>query len=236
MIARRTLIKLLRPVAQTRSFGHAFSARQNKPMSFALSGLLGVGILGCTILQDDSSVASNDTLNAHLKTASLAKVNIPSKIAALAKDPKFVNMGEELFDTVPISDVEKNYVHSLHRKGKIEAFQVFGDVDRTKTTTLIHFGEELCGHKGIVHGGCIATVFDELFGWTMYWTSDKVGFTANLSVNYRKPLLAETSGIVHVEIDKLEGRKLYLKARLEDNDGVHYADATALFILPRDTA
>ncbi|KAH9091531.1 hypothetical protein Ae201684P_011076 [Aphanomyces euteiches] len=219
MIARRTLSKLLRPVAQTRSFGHAFTARQNKPMSFALSGLLGVGILGCTILQDDSSLASNDTLNAHLKTASTQNSST-----------------WEFFDTVPISDVEKNYVHSLHREGKIEAFQVYGDVDRTKTTTLIHFGEELCGHKGIVHGGCIATVFDELFGWTMYWTSDKVGFTANLSVNYRKPLLAKTSGIVHVEIDKLEGRKLYLKARLEDNDGVHYADATALFILPRDKA
>ena len=36
--------------------------------------------------------------------------------------------------------------------------------DESETVGIVHFGRGLCGHDGIVHGGLIATVFDESLG------------------------------------------------------------------------
>lgn len=36
--------------------------------------------------------------------------------------------------------------------------------DESETVGILHFGRGLCGHDGIVHGGLIATVFDESLG------------------------------------------------------------------------
>ncbi|ETV87650.1 hypothetical protein H257_01150 [Aphanomyces astaci] len=182
----------------------------------------------CAPTQKD---AQNDSAQA-LERLSIA--DLPSKVVHLAQDASVTNLRDLLFRTVPAEQLEGHYIHSLNIAGKFQGFEVYGHPNKSGTTSVIHFGDKLCGHPGIVHGGCISTVFDELFGWTMMWTSGKLGFTANLSVNFRKPLPAEIFGIVFTDFDKLEGRKLFMKARLEDNEGTLYADATALFILPKE--
>lgn len=61
------------------------------------------------------------------------------------------------------------------------------------------------------------------------------GFTANLNVNYRKPILSNQWVIVYGELEKLEGRKAWGKARIEtvDEEPVLLTEATALYISPR---
>ncbi|KAH9124223.1 hypothetical protein LEN26_001104 [Aphanomyces euteiches] len=167
----------------------------------------------------------------------LALEDMPSKVKPIAQDVWADSLYRDLlFRTVSSDQIDGHYIHSLNIEGKYQAFEVYGHPDKKATTSLVHFGTKLCGHPGVVHGGCISTVFDEIFGWTMMWMTGKLGFTANLSVNYRKPLPATTFGIVYTEFDKQEGRKLFMKARLEDNEGNLYSDATALFILPREQA
>ncbi|CAK4834500.1 unnamed protein product, partial [Aphanomyces euteiches] len=100
-----------------------------------------------------------------------------------------------------------DYIHSLHAPGKYEAFDVYGRSDKSSTVSGVYFGKKLCGHECIVHGGCISTVLDELFGWTMFWMTDKVGFTANLTVHFRKPLPVDTFGIIYTELEKQDRRK-----------------------------
>lgn len=39
--------------------------------------------------------------------------------------------------------------------------------DEKESWILIHLGERLCGHEGIIHGGMIATVFDEWLASTV---------------------------------------------------------------------
>lgn len=38
---------------------------------------------------------------------------------------------------------------------------VFANHDETEATVIVHLGRSLCGHDGIVHGGLLATMFDE---------------------------------------------------------------------------
>ncbi|ETW10140.1 hypothetical protein H310_00510 [Aphanomyces invadans] len=204
------------------------------------AGVILAGVAGCYYFGSTQRGATCPTTSGTKSKAPkplerLGAADLPSKVAHLAQDSDVTNLRDLLFRTVPAEQLEGHYIHSLNIAGKYQGFEVYGNSDKTGTTSVIHFGDKLCGHPGIVHGGCISTVFDELFGWTMMWTSGKLGFTANLNVNFRKPLPADIFGIVFTDFDRVDGRKLYMKAKLEDNDGTLYADATALFILPKES-
>eukprot|EP00551_Chaetoceros_affinis_P005639 CAMPEP_0203677068 /NCGR_PEP_ID=MMETSP0090-20130426/27003_1 /ASSEMBLY_ACC=CAM_ASM_001088 /TAXON_ID=426623 /ORGANISM="Chaetoceros affinis, Strain CCMP159" /LENGTH=347 /DNA_ID=CAMNT_0050543857 /DNA_START=44 /DNA_END=1088 /DNA_ORIENTATION=+ len=119
----------------------------------------------------------------------------------------------------------------------------------------IRFGKYLNGHDGIVHGGIISLLLDDAFGWgyeameRFTNTSNEndnnssssnssppqnvvaMAVTANLNVDYRNPLPAESDVVVRIYHDRSEGRKVYLSARMESYDGsVLYSEATALYI------
>jgi len=88
--------------------------------------------------------------------------------------------------------------------------------DESESLIITHVGRKLCGHEGIVHGGLLAALLDEGMGRTVSYDCDyscsgeaddtsghfvcvqainnlpgKIGFTANISVNYRAPTTAD---------------------------------------------
>lgn len=99
---------------------------------------------------------------------------------------------------------------------------------------LMRYGDALNGHPGVVHGGVLAMTFDNLFGWVFFASKMKAGFTANLNVNFRKPVFAGTVVRIHSRLVEVADRKRYLQATMTDSkDGSVVAEATALFVLPR---
>ena len=61
-----------------------------------------------------------------------------------------------------------------------------------------------------------------------------MGFTANLSVNYRSPLPEKSDAVMRIKLEGIEGRKVKLVGRLESLDGkVLYSEATALYVIDR---
>jgi acyl-coenzyme A thioesterase PaaI-like protein len=102
----------------------------------------------------------------------------------------------------------------------------------------IYLGTRVNGHKGIVHGGIAALLFDDVFGYAYYTAMNKefgemkMGFTANLNVNYRNPLEENTHVALRVYLTNIERRKVFFKARLESVDGsTLFSEATSLFIM-----
>lgn len=58
--------------------------------------------------------------------------------------------------------------------------------------------------------------------------------TANLTVDFRAPLLEGSEAVVRVYHDETKGRKIYFSATLESKDGsIVFAEAKSLFILVR---
>lgn len=99
---------------------------------------------------------------------------------------------------------------------------------------LMQYGDALNGHPGVVHGGVLAMTFDNLFGWVFFAAKLKAGFTANLNVNFRKPVFAGSVVVVNSKLVEIADRKRYLQATMTDSkDGSVVAEATALFILPK---
>ena len=93
------------------------------------------------------------------------------------------------------------------------------------------------GYEGIVHGGLITTVLDEVMGWAIY-ISRLWAVTGTINVRFRKPVRVgvPTRGVAWVE--KVTGRKVDVRAQLiQEEDGVVLADATAIFIrVPEEQA
>ncbi|KAI9599084.1 HotDog domain-containing protein [Syncephalis fuscata] len=121
-----------------------------------------------------------------------------------------------------------------------------------------HLGAALCGHKNIIHGGLLATLVDEIFGMHV-WTEGGAALTANLSVDYRRPVMANQVIRARTWAIKKDGRKIWVRALLEAveaaepnsaiaiaktshepateenaKNGQVLVEANALFIFPRD--
>ena len=98
-------------------------------------------------------------------------------------------------------------------------------------------GPKLCGHPGIVHGGLTASLIDEVSGETSIVTTGPGPFTANINVNYTRPLIADSWVRVSGRVVRKEGRKTWVEVRVTDGvggeAGVEYANATVLFVRPK---
>jgi len=99
---------------------------------------------------------------------------------------------------------------------------------------LVKFGRDTEGIRQIVHGGCTATVADIGTGVLTYKLVPGRVMTANLTVNYRKPIPTDTTLIMECWADRLEGRKIWCKYEFTSMDGnITYVDGSALYITLR---
>lgn len=132
---------------------------------------------------------------------------------------------------------------------------LFHDAENEHAIAVIHIGTSLCGHDGIVHGGLLATICDEMLArvvsdldfvrdtvplcptsntQTIPAFESKTGFTANLNINYRKYVPAGGFIVAKAERVRVDGRKCTGKAALLSADeATTHVDATGLFVTPK---
>lgn len=105
--------------------------------------------------------------------------------------------------------------------------------------SMSYLGTDLCGHVGIIHGGMLATLLDEgLARCSFASLPHRIGVTASLTVNYRKPCPAGSFVVLKAETIKAEGRKVWVKGRIEllgkdETPGTLIAEAEGLFVEPK---
>ncbi|KAL9127491.1 MAG: hypothetical protein Q9217_003647 [Psora testacea] len=88
--------------------------------------------------------------------------------------------------------------------------------DDKQLVSISYVGTDMCGHVGIIHGGLLATMLDEgLARCAFNSLPNKIGVTARLTVNYRKPARAGSYLLLRAETTKVEGRKVWVTGRIE---------------------
>jgi acyl-coenzyme A thioesterase PaaI-like protein len=100
-----------------------------------------------------------------------------------------------------------------------------GDGVRASVT----LGAGSAGPPGIAHGGVVAALLDDLMGFVLDSIERTPGYTANLTVTYKRPVPVETPVDVRGRLRRREGRKLFLAASIE-LDGQTLAEADGLFL------
>lgn len=103
-------------------------------------------------------------------------------------------------------------------------------IEDGRAVSEFHLGAAYEGPPGLVHGGIVALVLDQLLGQAA-GAGGRPGMTGTLTITYRQgtPL-----GDLRAEawIDRAEGIKTWAKGHLIGPDGVT-AEAEGIFILPR---
>ncbi|MCJ1400710.1 hypothetical protein MMC11_003918 [Xylographa trunciseda] len=131
---------------------------------------------------------------------------------------------------------------TLHGPGRIVVPPLAFIEDGGKSMVcFFYLGEDLCGHPGIVHGGLLATILDEGMARCCFPAlPNKVGMTANLTMNYRNPCPSERYVVLRAWTRNVEGRKAWVEGRVEsleaEGDATVFVEAEALFIEPRQAA
>jgi acyl-coenzyme A thioesterase PaaI-like protein len=90
--------------------------------------------------------------------------------------------------------------------------------------------ERFEGYTGMVHGGIISTVLDEVMAWSLY-RQQVWAVTAEMTVRYRAPIaVGERTRATGWEVSR-RGRRIEMAGEIRrQRDGAMLATATALFI------
>ena len=85
------------------------------------------------------------------------------------------------------------------------------------------------GGPGLAHGGVVAAVLDDLFGFLLYRTGSPM-VTARLEIDYRRPIALDVEYVASARVESQEGRKVWTAGALSDADGIVVAQARGLFL------
>jgi len=88
------------------------------------------------------------------------------------------------------------------------------------------------GPPGIVHGGIIATLLDEVMSKTVR-ALGLTGLTSQLEIVYRFPVHSGVPIRLEGRLVRIEGRKHWTEARLLDSKGRVLAEGKGLFVAMR---
>jgi acyl-coenzyme A thioesterase PaaI-like protein len=86
------------------------------------------------------------------------------------------------------------------------------------------------GPPAVVHGGWVATLLDQLLGHANA-AAGVGGFTAELTVRYRRPTPYDVPLTVRARTDSVDGRRVRASGEILA-DGVVTAEASGLFLMP----
>ncbi len=85
------------------------------------------------------------------------------------------------------------------------------------------------GGPGLAHGGVVAAVLDDLFGFLLYRTGSPM-VTARLEVDYRRPIALDVEYAATARVVSHQGRKVWCEGSLSYEGGTVLAQARGLFL------
>lgn len=97
--------------------------------------------------------------------------------------------------------------------------------------------ERFEGYPGLIHGGIVCTVLDEVMAWSLY-REQIWAVTGSLQVRYRQPLAVGERLRAIGAVERNRGRVIETRGEIRrESDGALVAEATATFVrVPADQA
>lgn len=121
-------------------------------------------------------------------------------------------------------------------RGKLD---VFGNAESPDMVLLMQLEQGVNGFKGVAHGGLLCALLDEGLSYCVEFARQrrKEGreelFTANLNVDFRRPVLTPGVAVLKCWVGRVEGRKYWVEGQVEDGDGQVSVQAKGLWIEAR---
>ncbi|KAI9103236.1 HotDog domain-containing protein [Phlyctochytrium arcticum] len=234
---RRTLLGQLRTINSTvRPPNPSAGGSWRRTIPVLLVGALAGSAATYQLLPPENDSLTDASLEDDLAHEALLKAERDSHdyLNELRADPQWKEM--DPYEYLSGGRLHRNFTAgTLKGKGKFALRPaLFCNKDMTECVAILHVGERLSGHDKIVHGGVTATLMDEMLARAIITSlPNQTGFTANLNINYRRPVQTNQFIVLRSKLTKIEGRKGYGEASIKSLDGQQtFVEATALFISP----
>ena len=104
------------------------------------------------------------------------------------------------------------------------------DDARQRIVGRFRLGEEYQGGSGYLHGGIIALLLDEAMGKAARFHAAHA-VTAELRVEYKRPIRANSEIVVEGFVTRREGRQLYHEGEIRNEAGVLLARGEGRFVI-----
>ncbi|KAF9886272.1 hypothetical protein FE257_011885 [Aspergillus nanangensis] len=102
---------------------------------------------------------------------------------------------------------------------------------------FLQLGKGVIGQPGMIHGAFQSALIDNLTGTMIAMTGIDQGrgmLTLGLNISFKKLLFGPTVVIAKAWLDRMEGRKMFIRASVEDLEGDVCTTAEALWIIRRE--
>jgi acyl-coenzyme A thioesterase PaaI-like protein len=158
-------------------------------------------------------------------------------VRSLSEDPEWRH--HDAYSSVPPSSREHRLTTGpLAGARALGGFQrIFYNDGTGEFISVVWLGGAITGWPGVVHGGVTATLMDESLGrCAIKQFPGKSGVTANLELNYRKPIITNSFYVIRAMPLKEDSSdsKQWASGRLETLDGRVCVEAKGLFVVPKD--
>lgn len=108
---------------------------------------------------------------------------------------------------------------------------IFWNEEERRTEIPIEPDSTWCGYEGVVHGGIIASVFDDAMAWAVRREHGTWAVTGEMSLRYLRPVQAGRRYVVEGRVERSSGRRVTTAASMRDDRGRRVAEGSALFVL-----
>jgi acyl-coenzyme A thioesterase PaaI-like protein len=129
----------------------------------------------------------------------------------------------------PSGPSKRSFVSGEAAAGERTRVEYFRNPDNSHLHATVWFGPHTEGPPESVHGGAIAAVLDEAMG-AVCWMNGHPVVGARITINYLHLTPLGMTGQVESWIDRIDGRKIFLRSQLSGSDGRVHAEGEALFI------
>ncbi|KAI0132518.1 HotDog domain-containing protein [Xylariales sp. AK1849] len=95
---------------------------------------------------------------------------------------------------------------------------------------LVELGVDCQSYAGTMHGGLYGVFMDEVMGTAANFQSPHGAYTVQFTTNMKRPIRTPQVVLIRGRVVKKEGRKLYVRGTIEDEDGNLMAEADGLWL------
>jgi len=92
--------------------------------------------------------------------------------------------------------------------------------------------EEFVGYKGMIHGGIIAGILDEVMWWAASWQEGRACLTVEMKINYLRPTPIGRSYLAVAQVLEVASPRVITKGEIREPEGDRvYASSQGVYHL-----
>ena len=125
-----------------------------------------------------------------------------------------------------------NWVHS-NLEGQGLGADYYVNESQARLKGIVVFGERTQGPPGLAHGGAIASLMDDALGTTAWMAGHRVT-SLSIKVDFRKYAKLGVPLRIDGRVDRVEGRKVFVRCELLEPPGRLLAEGEGIFLQLED--